>query len=111
MEVEKPDGRLSPQTASIVQTVYCVSSNLLFCYWHKVTVFSCTAIAANHVSNSRWVARACYFGTMSGEKGWSQALLIGGGIVAAGGILYYLYSSSSVGSSAMVQIYYFLTTL
>lgn len=37
---------------------------------------------------------------MSGDKGWSQALLIGGGMVAAGGILYYLYSSSSVGSYA-----------
>lgn len=48
---------------------------------------------------------------MSGDKGWSQALLVGGGIIAAGGILYYLYSSGSVGSYAGVQMCYFVKTL
>lgn len=38
---------------------------------------------------------------MSGDKDWSQALLIGGSIVAAGSILYYLYSSSSVSVSRL----------
>ena len=32
MELEKPDGRLSPQTASIAQTVHCVASNRTPCY-------------------------------------------------------------------------------
>ena len=57
---QKPDGRLSPQTASIVQTVHCAASNRTPCYLcvlHELPVFSCTAVAASHIATSRLTAR------------------------------------------------------